>query len=149
MNIAKKASTALATLTLVVATTLCSCGYNDSTEVLNSTESYSDNNAPSSADFFETKEETSNSTLNNTLSIKQQEYVYQKIDEILSLDTYNKGAIEEKIELIEPVLKELKKGGYIKEYYFELELEKPNIHYAFPDGSKNTIALVDISIDEN
>lgn len=136
-------------LWVILLISLCSCGPNDSTEVPNSTESYSTDNAPGSADFFETQEETSDSTFNSNLSIKQREYVYQKIDEILSLDTYNKGTIKEKIKLIEPVLKELKKDGYIKEYYFELELENPNIHYVFPDGSKNTIALADISIDEN
>lgn len=118
----------------------CSCG----PEIGSKTEK------PSESQYIDEKTDSSIFDENSsTETLDTRDYVYKQIDDTLSSDSYKKGSIEQRTDIIDTVLKRLKNDEYISDYYYEMNTDRPVVHYVFSDGIKNTVVLSDIPLNEN
>ncbi|MBE6869780.1 MAG: hypothetical protein E7494_13660 [Ruminococcus albus] len=69
------------------------------------------------------------SVSSNTIKI-----VSRSISEVTSSEEYKKASLDEKVDLIEPVLKELSENGYISDYEYSLDSPHPSVALHYSNG---------------
>lgn len=68
-------------------------------------------------------------------------YVQERVSEIIDDDCFQNSCLNDKVQLVEPVLNELIEQGYITDYEINLEQRIPYITLFYDGGGTSTIFL--------
>lgn len=121
--------------------TLSSC---ESPHQQESTTSFESSCVESGETIIDTQEPTSIDDLSSKIICVQ-----ERVSKIIDEDCFQNSSLNDKVQLVEPVLNDLIEQGYITDYQIKLEQQIPSITLFYDGGATSTILLEDFPDDAN
>lgn len=138
---------------IVILLVIIQVGLLSSCNSANKTESYISSQFTETAYTMTTDQsvEVIQSTFNLSTNnyVNNLEYVREKIKSVLTDDEYQDCDLSDRKMLIEPILEQLLKDGYITSYRFELDIDRPYASYDYVGGGSGAVFLEEFPKNQN